>query len=192
MALFPTPDLQASFIARVAGRRVVELGCGARKIPGAFGIDIADGPEVDLVHDLDIVPWPVADASCDAVSLNHVIEHLGNIPRAVGECARILARGGLLWVATPHFSDVSSWTDPTHRFHLGLRSLEPFYLGAGAAWRLEQVYVRLNGRWRNIGYERWINRGHAANAVSKNARRWEDRHCFVRRGGEMCFLLERL
>lgn len=192
MALFPTPDLQGAFVARVAGRRSIELGCGARKMPGSFGVDIAARPEVDLVHDLNVAPWPIAGASFDAISLNHVIEHLADIPRVFAECARILVRGGLLWVATPHFSDVSSWSDPTHRYHLGLRSMEPLYLGTGAAWRLEQAYVRLNGRWRNIGYERWINRGHAPNRISQAARRWEDRHCFVRRGGEMCFVLVRL
>lgn len=192
MPLFATPDLQQSFAARVAGRRVVELGCGARKIPGSYGVDIAPGAAVDLVHDLDVAPWPLADAAFDAASLNHVIEHLADIPRAIAECARIVARGGLLWIATPHFSDASSWTDPTHRFHLGLRSLEAFYLGASPTWRLDAAYVRLNGRWRNLGYERWINRGNGANRISLAARRWEDRHCFVRRGGEMCFVLERV
>lgn len=192
MPLFPTPELQAAFAARVAQRRSIELGCGARKMPGAFGVDIAPGPGVDLVHDLDVVPWPLADASFGAASLNHVIEHLADIPRAMAECARILERGGLLWIATPHFSDVSSWSDPTHRHHLGLRAFEMFYLGARPAYRLELAYVRLNGRWRNIGYERWINRGHAPDRIAAAARRWEDRHCFVRRGGEMCFVLERV
>lgn len=192
MPLFRTPDLQADFIARIAGRKTVELGCGERKISGALGVDIAPGGAVDLVHDLNAMPWPLADASFGAASLNHVIEHLADIPRAIAECARILGHGGLLWIATPHFSDVSSWSDPTHRYHLGLRSFELFYLGAKAAYRLDLAYVRLNGRWRNIGYERWINRGHGPNRISQAARRWEDRHCFVRRGGEMCFVLERL
>ena len=192
MPLFRTPDLQAEFVARIAGRETIELGCGARKIPGALGVDIAPGSGVDLVQDLNATPWPLADASFGAVSLNHVIEHLDDIPRTIEECARILGRGGLLWIATPHFSDVSSWSDPTHRYHLGLRSFEQFYLGANAAYRLDLAYVRLNGRWRNIGYERWINRAHRPNRISDAARRWEDRHCFVRRGGEMCFVLERL
>lgn len=161
-------------------------------MPGAIGVDNVPAPGVDVIHDLDVTPWPFADASFGAGSLNHVIEHLCDIPRAIAECARILERGAPLWIATPHFSDVSSWSDPTHRFHLGLRSFEAFYLAAGAAWRMEQAYVRLNGRWRNIGYERWINRGSGSNRISSAARRWEDRHCFVRRGGEMCFVLERL
>jgi SAM-dependent methyltransferase len=190
--LFRTPDLQAEFIERISGRKTVDLGCGARRIPGALGVDLAPGGSVGLVHDLNLTPWPLADASFGAASLNHVIEHLQDIPRVIAECARILERGGLLWIATPHFSDVSSWTDPTHRFHLGLRSFEQFYAGANAAYRLELAYVRLNGRWRNFGYERWINRGQGHSRISDAARRWEDRQCFVRRGGEMCFVLERL
>lgn len=191
MALFPTPDLLSEFRSRVRGGRVVDLGCGDRKSDDAFGVDLVHSPHVDLVHDLNIAPWPLETEEFDALILNHVIEHLADISATIGECARLLKPGGRLWIATPHFSDVSSWADPTHRHHLALRSFEPFYAGPGTQFRLERAYQRLNGRWRNIGYEKWINRGHKEDRLSRAARRWEDKHCFVRRGGEMCFVLVR-
>ena len=56
-----------------------------------------------------------------------------------------------------------------------------------------EFVARIAGRETiDLGYERWINRAHRPNRISDAARRWEDRHCFVRRGGEMCFVLERL
>jgi hypothetical protein len=50
------------------------LGCGKRKLPGFFGIDIALLPGVDLVCDLRLFPWPFQDDSADEVALLHVLE----------------------------------------------------------------------------------------------------------------------
>ncbi len=67
--------------------RVIDLGCGARKFPGAIGVEAAAGPAVDVVHDLDRTPYPFDAASADLVILRHVIEHLEDVPRTVRECA---------------------------------------------------------------------------------------------------------
>lgn len=41
-------------------------------------------------------------ASFDAVTLNHVIEHLHDPPEALRICRRVLKPGGTLWLATPN------------------------------------------------------------------------------------------
>ena len=135
--------------------RVIDLGCGVRKFPGAIGVEAAAGPAVDVVHDLDRTPYPFDAASADLVVLRHVVEHLDDIPRTVRECARILRPGGHLLALTPHFSDASSWIDPQHRWHLATRSLEEAGMGV---LELRLVYVKLRKLWRRVGLERWLNR----------------------------------
>ena len=73
---------------------VFDLGCGARKTQGAFGVDAAWLPGVDLVHDLGARPYPLP-----------VLE----------EAWRIVRPGGRVLVRTPHFSGSYAWKDPTHR-----------------------------------------------------------------------------
>ena len=45
-----------------------------------------------------------ADAQFHAVTMNHVIEHLHDVPGTLAECFRILKPGGTLWIATPNLN----------------------------------------------------------------------------------------
>ena len=192
MKLFRTPDFRREFLAQQPGRRMLDLGCGAHKTPGATGVDHFDFPGVDVVHNLDQFPYPFADGSFDAVVLNHVVEHLGDIPATLAEVRRILAPGGVVWIATPHFTDASSWTDPTHKFHLGIGSFAPVCNPPTPWFTMERAYVTLKGGWwKDIGYEQRINRDHGPHDISPLARKWEDKQCFRRRGGEMFFVLKK-
>jgi SAM-dependent methyltransferase len=138
--------------AYVAGRRsvglpvILDLGCGARKVPGAFGIDIARLPGVDLVHDLEAVPYPLPESCADAIHLNHVLEHLENPLPILEEAWRIARPHGGVFIRTPHYSGMYAWIDPTHRRTFSARSFHyfgennySFYTRA----RFRVVHVRL-------------------------------------------------
>jgi len=55
---------------------ILDVGCGTAKINGAIGIDRAKLPGVDIVHDLNDLPWPFENDSFDEVYMNDIIEHL--------------------------------------------------------------------------------------------------------------------
>ena len=117
--------------ATPAAGRTLDVGCGINKYPGAVGIDRIAGTAADLLCDLDRVPWPLRDASFDHVRAVHVIEHVADVIRTMEEFHRLLRPGGLLYIATPHYTDFSSFCDPTHRWHLNSFSLR--YFGADNA-----------------------------------------------------------
>ena len=50
--------------------------------------------------DTDRLPW--ADASFDAITCMHVVEHLVKPSHLIGECARLLKPGGRVYIETPH------------------------------------------------------------------------------------------
>ncbi len=191
MSLFRTPDFRTTFVEKYRHGRLLDLGCGGNKTSGATGVDHVQFPGVDVVHDLNQFPYPFSDAAYDAVVLNHIIEHVENIPYVLREVHRLLREGGETWIATPHFSDSCSWIDTTHRFHLSLRSFIPFCNPPYDWFDLALAYVTLKGRWKEFGYERYINRRTQNNQISKPAKKWEDRQCFTRRGGEMFFILRK-
>ena len=37
----------------------LDIGCGANKQPGFVGIDIRPLDGVDIIHDLEVQPWPL-------------------------------------------------------------------------------------------------------------------------------------
>ena len=92
-----------AFLAALPGRGLcVNLGCGHRPAPGWVNVDIARGPDVQVVCDL-AAGLPFADSSCAAVFSEHVIEHLPReaAARLLRECHRVLEPGGVLRVSTP-------------------------------------------------------------------------------------------
>lgn len=94
---------------------IVNLGSGQKPIAGAVNVDIVAMPGVDLVHDVDVHPWPFADDTVDEVHALHLFEHVDDPLGFMAEAWRVLAVGGLLRLEVPHWKSQNAYTDPTHR-----------------------------------------------------------------------------
>jgi SAM-dependent methyltransferase len=163
--------------------RVLDVGCGINKFPGAIGIDRIPGTAADVLCDLDRFPYPFRNGSFDHLRAVHVIEHVADVIRTMEEFHRLLRPAGTLYIATPHYTDFSSFCDPTHRWHLNSYSLR--YFGTDDAgfgyysqsrFRERFVRLRLLALWRYLGFEALVN------AFPRFRRFWEHYLCFVVRG----------
>lgn len=193
MKLFRTPEYRKNFAEKYTSANVLDLGCGSKKTSGSVGVDYIKFSGVDIVHDLNNFPYPFPVNHFDAIILNHVIEHLDSIVNTIREVHRILKVGGKVWIVTPHFTDSHSWIDPTHKSHLSINSFCVFCKPASELFEQELAYITLKGRWRALGYEYFINNfGKRLGVISKKVKKWEERHCFKRRGGEMFFILKKI
>lgn len=110
----------------VRNERVLDVGCGPYKVPGTVGIDHTPAPGVDVVYDLNRVPWPFAENTFDKAFCRHSLAHLENIVLSMEELHRILRPGGVLEILTPHFSSDNAFTDITSRWFFGSRSMDYF------------------------------------------------------------------
>lgn len=94
------------------------VGCGPNwpKRPGDVFLDCRPFAGVDVVHDLNITPWPFKDNSMDEVSAIHVVEHLNSLLDFMNESWRILKKGGALYIETPEAgaNPDLQFADPTH------------------------------------------------------------------------------
>ena len=116
----------SQFDLRAGAGRVLDVGCGSKKHPGAVGLDISGDTDADIVHDLDVFPYPVPDASFDEVLMQDVIEHVAEPIRVIGELHRTLRPGGRLQLRTPHFSSALAYGDPTHRHYYSTTAIRYF------------------------------------------------------------------
>lgn len=94
------------------------FGAGTQmsKKEGRINVDIKSFANIDIVHNLDVFPYPFADSSGLHINATHVIEHLNNIPAFMDECWRILSPGGTLYIEVPHAANINlAFTDPTHK-----------------------------------------------------------------------------
>jgi len=106
----------------------LNLGCGNVILPGAVNHDIRrHRPEIDVVHDLNVLPWPWADESFDLIVAQAVLEHLQiTLIESMDECWRLLRPEGTLDLRVPWWQSDSSYRDPTHRWFFSLDTLEIF------------------------------------------------------------------
>lgn len=171
--------------------RTLDVGCGINKYPGAVGIDRNPRSRADVLCDLDRFPYPFRDNSFAALRAVHVIEHVSDVIRAMEEFHRVVGPGGRVFIATPHYTDFSSFCDPTHKWHLNSFSFRYFgedHAGFGyysdARFREISVRVRLLSFWRWLGFEFLVNH------FPRYRRFWEHYLCYVVRGKSMEFEFE--
>lgn len=93
----------------------LDLGCGLNKVSGAIGLDSADLPGVDVVHNLDQYPYPFDDATFETIYCNSILEHVSEPIRTMSELYRILKPGGVVHISLPHYSHPRTYADPTHK-----------------------------------------------------------------------------
>jgi SAM-dependent methyltransferase len=173
--------------------RILDVGCGRDKYPGAIGIDINPATAADVLCDLDLSRLPFADDSFDEVRAVHVVEHVDDMMAVMEELHRVTRAGGRIFVVTPHYSDVASWTDPTHKRHLSTESFGYFWPDgkrqAGmwytrARLRPLKLKLKLLQVWRLIGLEFLANESRGFRLF------WERYLSFVIRGKVMEFTFE--
>jgi len=95
-------------------RRVLNLGSGARPVPGAVNLDSSPAANPEVLHDLARRPWPFADDTFEEILGYDILEHLDDVVGFMEEVHRIGRPGAILRLTVPHFSSANSWRDPTH------------------------------------------------------------------------------
>ncbi len=171
--------------------KTLDVGCGIRKYPGSIGIDFNPASAADVICDLDHFPWPFADSTFDNLRAIHVIEHVTDVVRTMEEFHRLVKSGGRIRVETPHYTDYSSFCDPTHKHHLNSFSFRYFGANDGgfgyytaAKFREISVHVKLLSFWKWLGFEFLVNR------FTRFRKFWEFYLCYVVRGKAMEFEFE--
>jgi SAM-dependent methyltransferase len=127
--------------------RVLDVGCGAKKWPGAVGLDISPDTDADVVHDLDAFPYPFDDDSFDQILMQDVLEHVREPIRVIDELHRICRPGGRIQLRTPHFSSMLAYSDPTHTHYFSaeaIRTLAEPRFGHYTQVRMRVIHVTID------------------------------------------------
>jgi SAM-dependent methyltransferase len=143
--------------------RILDVGCGSKKYPGAFGIDLSPQTDADVVHDLNRFPWPLGDSRFDEILLQDVLEHLREPYGVFAELHRVARPGARILLRTPHFSSSLAYSDPTHVHFFSaaaIRALaEPgFAHYSDVRFRAVHVTLDLWAPFRLLGLAKLANR----------------------------------
>ena len=169
---------------------ILDVGCGRNKRPGAIGVDSNRDTAADVIADINEGSLPFRDAAFEKIWAVHVIEHVADVIATIEELHRVSRPGGVIVIETPHYTDFSSFCDPTHRWHLNSFSFRYFTEEGGFSYysrrrlRQRKLQVKLLKLWKLLGFEFAVNHSFTFRKF------WEHYLCFVVRGKAMVFEFE--
>ena len=95
---------------------LLDIGCGENKNKGFVGMDKRPLEGVDIVHDLEVFPYPLEDESCNTIVGSHIVEHIKPwlMIDFMNELWRLLKPDGQLAFSLPYGWSFGFIQDPTH------------------------------------------------------------------------------
>ena len=159
-------DFEVFHLPSVKDGRLLEVGCGSGAMMNAMsnrgwnteGVDFDPGAvETARKKGLNVSLGTLAEQrfpanTYDAIVMSHVIEHVPDPLAVIGECHRILKRGGLLVMITPNSTSLShqvfqsNWRGlepPRHLYIFNLR-LAPVIVG-GLGLTVHSAFTSIRG-----------------------------------------------
>ena len=94
----------------------LDIGCGENKQPNFLGMDKRPLPGVDIIHDLEVFPYPIEDEKINTIVGSHIVEHIKPwlMIDFMNELWRILRVGGQVAFGLPYGYSYGFLQDPTH------------------------------------------------------------------------------
>ena len=153
----------------ISEKKILDLGCGKKKRSGAIGVDWSDQHDADVIHDLNLFPYPFRKSEFDEIYIDNTLEHLDDVILVMEEVYRICKPGGLVKVVVPYFRSVWAYIDPTHKHFFTVNSLAYFdpdhiickrYEYSSARFKQEKIIFNetLQNRWPKKIFLKFANR----------------------------------
>lgn len=153
-------------------KKILDVGCGRAKHAGSVGIDWVAGPGVDIVYDLNKIPWPIEDNTFDEIICQDTIQLLDNVVKTMEEMHRIGKAQAIIKIRTPHFSHPNSFRDPMHKWHFTIDTFDYFTEDFKYPIYSDKTYRMLKKEF--IFNRKW---GIGAILAGISARRYERYYC---------------
>ena len=118
--------------------KLLDVACGIRKADGATGIDRSVDSDADIIHDLNVFPWPIADESVEGAFISHYVEHIPHYRPEWDhdgwwmfwqEMYRILVHDAEVEIIHPYSRNDRAFYDPTHTRYI--HEMTWYYLDPG-------------------------------------------------------------
>jgi SAM-dependent methyltransferase len=109
----------------VTGKRGISLGCGlVYQAPDILHVDCRPTPVVDVVVDLNCLPWNFPSSWAEVVYALDIIEHLNDRIGAINEIWRLLKPQGLTYIRMPDYRHAQAYRALDHQCYATLDSLD--------------------------------------------------------------------
>lgn len=106
--------------------KILNIGCGSRKVKDELNLDINPKMNPDIVMDISKVSFgkkvlsekygeiEIKEEMFDEIHADHVLEHIPDIVSTMWNCYKLLKWDGVMKITVPYDLSYGAWQDPTH------------------------------------------------------------------------------
>ncbi len=139
------------------------LGHAGKEHNDAITVDIDPTHNPDVVHNLNMTPYPFEDNQFKEIICHHVLEHLDDLPPVMDELHRICHPEGTVYIEVPHHT---SWCAnvPEHKLFFNSFAFEGYIADGKNLWLKGKKFecikkeVTFHRRFRFLGLHKLFNR----------------------------------
>jgi len=145
----------------------LNLGCGKEIKKEYVNLDKIRLDGVDVVHDLEVLPYPFKAGTFEEIFCKHILEHVDDLIRVMEELHRIAKPRGRIKVIAPYFAGHGAFNDPTHRRFFTYKTFEYFgedgyYAKATFRTLKRRIFFFssrsfMKGKWFSLPFDFFIN-----------------------------------
>ena len=121
----------------------INLGSGNKKYEGFLNLDKFKYFKPDIVHDLEIVPYPFKDDEVEEIRMIHILEHIGQDPETFNnimkELYRICCNNAKIDIVVPHPRHDDFLSDPTHVRPITILGLQLYDKELNEKWQKQKA-----------------------------------------------------
>jgi len=121
---------------------ILDFGCGHNKRRGSIGIDGDKNSSADVIHNLNLFPYPFKTQSVKEIYITDTFFLLDNPILVMAEFNRILRKSGKLVITNPYFRSNFAFIDPFTKTFYTVHSFD-FYDPTKESYR-NYKYTSLN------------------------------------------------
>lgn len=109
-------QVKIDLMLRKIGGIKLDVGAGDNLQEGFIGMDMRPTKNADIIHNAEVMPYPLPDEICHIIICSHLVEHLNpaKMIDIMNEWWRLLKETGQLWLSMPYAGSFGFWQDPTH------------------------------------------------------------------------------
>jgi len=115
----------------------LNIGAGGTRYQGVVNLEIADGPEIDIIGFGSELPF--RDGTVDLVIAQEVLEHVPDFLELVAEIRRVLKPGGIFFCQVPF--QIGFHPGPYDYWRFSRQGLE--HLFRAPEWEIQQLSISL-------------------------------------------------
>lgn len=150
------------------------LGSAGKPHADAITVDIDPTHLPDVIHNIQVKPWPFEDNAFKEIDAHHVLEHLDELDTCLEEMHRLCRPDGTIYIEVPYHTSWCAHT-PHHKMFFNAFAFDGYFQGE-QTWITGNKFICLK---KEITFHKWFRFFFLHKLFNKFPMLYERFYCYI-------------